>query len=135
MPRVFSAPWMKSLSDTWNSDSKMVENLSKVGFDANIGFGYIDGDRPRGFLEVRQGKVVNAGDYIAQSLDWDLRAKPEDWRLWMTEGFGLTRLGFTTATGRLRFVEGNYRQMVRNPALARPFLRIFELMAEIETEW
>lgn len=135
MPRVFSAPWMKSLADAWNGDGKMVDDLTKVGFDGNIGFGYIDGERPRGFLEVRQGKVVNAGDYIAQELDWDLRAKPEDWQLWMTEGFGLARLGFTTATGRLRFVAGNYRQMVRNPALARPFLRIFELMAAIETDW
>lgn len=135
MTAVFSAPWMNDLASAWNGDPKMVDDLRRVGFDAGIAFGFIGEDRPRGFMEVRQGQVLKAGAYIGQELDWDLRAKPEDWRLWLTEGFGLKRLGFTTATGRLRFVTGNYRQMVRNPALARPFLHIFELMADIETDW
>jgi len=135
MHTLFSTIWMEALAAAWNADDKMLHNLTENGFDAEIGFGFIGADRPIGYLKISGGAVVLAGLYGHQTLDWDLRASPENWRLWLTEGFGLKRLGFTTATGKLRFVTGNYRQMVRNPSLARPFLRVFELMAAVDTDW
>lgn len=135
MSPLFSPDWMTALASAWNGDHQMLENLTEAGFDAIICFGYIGGLQPLGYLEIHNGAVVNAGGYNGQQPDWDLRASRENWQLWLTEGFGLKRLGFSTATGRLRFIAGNYRQMIRNPALARPFLRVFELMSEVETRW
>jgi len=135
MHTLFSAAWMEALAATWNADEKMLNNLIESGFNAEIGFGFIADERAMGYLKINNGAVVFAGLCGQQTLEWDLRASPENWQLWLTEGFGLKRLGFTTATGKLRFVRGNYRQMIRNPSLARPFLRVFELMGEVETAW
>ena len=135
MQPLFSAAWMEALAAAWNADGKMLENLTENSFDAEIGFGFIGDDRPTGYLKISGGAVVVAGLHGHQTLDWDLRASRENWQLWLTEGFGLKRLGFTTTTGKLRFVKGNYRQMIRNPSMARPFLRVFELMGEVDTDW
>ena len=132
---LFSAAWMEALATAWNTDGQMLENLIESNFDAEIGFGFIDDDRPIGYLKISSGAVVVAGLHGHQTLDWDLRASHENWRLWLTEGFGPNRLGFTTATGKLRFVKGNFRQIVRNPSMARPFLRVFELMGSLDTDW
>ena len=99
MATLFSEPWMQALADAWNADQAMRADLGEHAFDACIGFGYKDQPRAAGYLEVRSGRVVHAGAYSGQALDWDLRAAQDDWRLWLTEGFGLKRLGFTTATG------------------------------------
>jgi len=135
MHPLFSAAWMETLAAAWNTDGKMLDNLMENGFDAEIGFGFTDHQRPSGYLKISGGAVTVAGLHGHQSLDWDLRASEENWQLWLTQGFGLNRLGFATATGKLRFVKGNYRQMIRNPSMARPFLRVFELMGEIDTDW
>jgi hypothetical protein len=86
---------------------------------------------PRGLLVIANGLAAHAGRYDGGALDWDLRAHPDKWRSWIESGFGITRLGPAVATGTLEFVSGNYRQMIRNPALSHPFLHHFELMSTI----
>ncbi len=131
MGEMFSNGWMQTLQSKWNADPEIVEPLSRVGFSARIAYGFKGSDTPHGILVIENGKVIDAGSYVDGPLDWDLRAEPADWRKWIKEGFGLTKLGPAVATGALQFVKGNYRQMIRNPTLSHPFLQHFKLMTEI----
>jgi hypothetical protein len=63
-----------------------------------------------------------------------LRASLDSWKEWIEKGFGLTRLGVAVATGKLKFLTGDYRRMLHTPSMAGPFLRSFELMQEVKTE-
>jgi len=135
MPQLFSDAWMEALGKAWNSDPKMLENLQKVQFDSTIGYGYKDESKPRGVLVVKAGKVVHGGAYTDQELNWDLRADLVSWENWIKNGFGLARLGKATTSGELKFVIGDYRQMVKNIRLSVPFLRHFDLMQGLDTQF
>lgn len=135
MAQLFSDAWMNALGAAWNKDPKITQNLEKVEFDSTIGYGYKDESKPRGVLVVKGGKVVHGGAYTDQELNWDLRADLASWQNWLKKGFGLARLGKATTTGELRFVVGDYRQMVKNIKLSVPFLRHLDLMGELETEF
>ncbi|GMR20737.1 MAG: hypothetical protein BMS9Abin36_1333 [Gammaproteobacteria bacterium] len=124
-----------SFARIWNSDKEIRGNLAKAGFTATIVYGYQDEDRPRGVLIVENGKVTVAGEYTSQKPNWDLRADLEHWQRWIMGGFGLVNLGTAAATGQLKFIEGDYRQMVRDARLASPFLKHFELMTKVKTEF
>lgn len=131
MGELFSETWMRQLQQKWNAATDIVEPLQKADFSARIGYGFKGEDTPRGILVIEHGRVIGAGNFDGGSLDWDLRATPEKWAGWLQEGFGLTKLGPAVATGALQFVTGNYRQMIRNPALSNPFLHHFDLMREV----
>lgn len=135
MAKLFSGDWMRELSAAWNADKEITSKLANAHFHATIGYGFLGEDTPRGVMIVDSGRVVAAGKYDRQDLNWDLRADPQDWQRWIVNGFGLTNLGTAVALGKLKFVEGDYRNMVRNPTLAGPFLRHFELMGRIKTEY
>jgi hypothetical protein len=135
MSQLFSESWMRTLKEKWNAEPKVYEPLGKAGFEARIGYGFEGEDTPRGIISIVGGKIVAAGNYSNEKLDWDLRASPESWKLWLEQGFGLTRLGPAVAMRKLQFVEGNYRQMIRNPALSHPFLYHFDLMTSIRTTY
>jgi hypothetical protein len=126
---------MQEFSRAWNANDEIVNNLSNAGFSAIVGFGYPDEQTPRGVIQVHNGKVSFAGNYSDEKLDWDMRADIEDWRTWLTEGFGIARLGVSVASGKLKFLKGDYRSMIRNPKLASPFLKHFELMGGIKTDF
>lgn len=131
MGELFSQAWMQRLQEKWNATSSIVDPLQEADFSARIGYGFKGEDTPRGILVVEQGRATEAGNFDGGPLDWDLRADPEKWAGWIEGGFGLTKLGPAVATGALQFVSGNYRQMIRNPALSNPFLQHFELMREV----
>jgi len=135
MSVLFSQDWMQAFGNAWNKDAKMVETLSKADFTTIIGFGFTNEDKPRGAIEVLQGKVAACGSYAGQPLVWDLRASISDWEEWLTKGFGLAKLGVAVSSGRLKFNSGDYRQMIRKPELASPFLHHFEIMSGIPTEF
>lgn len=131
MYELFSDAWMKQLQKRWNAAADITVPLAAANFSARIAYGFKGDDRATGMLVIEQGHVVEAGDYDGSPLDWDLRAEADKWLHWIEGGFGLTKLGPAVATGALQFASGNYRQMIRNPSLANPFLHHFELMQEI----
>lgn len=135
MALLFSDAWMDALGKAWNRDEKMLSNLEKADFNSIIGYGYKDEARPRGVLIVNSGKVVHGGAYTDQELNWDLRADLKSWESWIKSGFGLAKLGKATTSGELQFAIGDYRQMVRNIKLSVPFLRHFDLMQSLTTEF
>ncbi len=131
MSQLFSDTWMKQLQERWNASNDITTPLAEAGFSARIAYGFKGEDNAAGMLVIENGVVTQAGDYDGGALDWDLRAAPEKWQAWIEEGFGLTKLGPAVATGALQFASGNYRQMIRNPSLANPFLQHFTLMQDI----
>ncbi|MEE8389127.1 MAG: hypothetical protein V3R65_11165 [Acidiferrobacterales bacterium] len=133
--KLFSNEWMAELAKLWNTDPKMTSNLVKVNFYSYIGYGFDGEENPRGFIFVNEGKVITEGAWNGEELNWDLRASRESWKKWMTEGFGLLRLGKAITTGELKFNKGDYRQMVSNVKLSVPFLRHLELMGKIKTDY
>jgi hypothetical protein len=132
MSELFSEAWMKQLQDKWNATKEITTPLAAAGFSARIAYGFKGDAQATGLLVIENGIVAKAGNYDGGALDWDLRAVPEKWLGWIEEGFGLTKLGPAVATGALQFATGNYRQMIRNPSLANPFMHHFKLMQEIE---
>jgi len=132
MNQLFSETWMNSLKNEWNKSPQIYEPLQKVSFTSRIGYGFKGEARARGFITIVNGLVQNAGAMDDEKLlDWDLRASPENWATWIEKGFGLTKLGPAIATNSLEFAKGNYRQMIGNPSLSKPFLEHFKLMGII----
>jgi len=135
MAKIFSDAWMKKFAELWNADKEMIEKLSAVNFSSTIGFGSSEDDTPAGIVEVANGKIIYAGDFKGQTLDWDMRADMESWKEWLTDGFGFNKLGVAVSSGKLQFLNGDYRKMIRNPNMAGPFLRHFELMSNLDTDF
>ena len=135
MAKLFSQEWMQAFAGAWNADEDMISNLAAANFCSCIGFGWIGDIIPAGVIEVQQGKVIHVGGYNSQTIDWDLRADMDTWQDWIQNGFGLSKLGVAVPSGKLKFLVGDYRKMVRNPKLAKPFLRHFELMTNLKTEF
>jgi len=135
MIKLFSEEWAKDFMVAWNADTELVNGLQAEGFNSVIAYGFVGEDKPRMAVAVVNGKAVSADKFSGQSPNWDLRATADDWRRWMVDGFGLTNLGTAVAMKKLRFEAGDYRQMIRNPGLARPFLHHFEIMGKIKTEF
>ncbi len=133
MRELFSEAWMKQLQERWNASTEVTTPLANAGFSARIAYGFKGEDAAKGLLVIENGFVTQAGAYDGGELDWDLRAVPEKWVIWIENGFGLTNLGPAVATGALQFSTGNYRQMIRNPSLANPFMHHFSLMQNIDT--
>jgi hypothetical protein len=122
---------MKQLQERWNASTEITTPLGEANFSARIAYGFKGDEQATGLMVIENGVVVSAGAYDGGELDWDLRADADKWMGWIEGGFGLTKLGPAVATGALQFATGNYRQMIRNPALANPFLTHFQLMQDI----
>ncbi|HEO64274.1 MAG TPA: SCP-2 sterol transfer family protein [Spirochaetes bacterium] len=129
---MFSDEWINKLKDAWNADPEVSGALEKAGFDTVIGAGYKDDNDPRVFFKVVKGKAVEAGLYNGQKLDWDMRANTDTWEAWAKDGVGLTGLGVALTTGKLKFKTGDYATMLKNPTLAGPFSKCFNLMQKIQ---
>lgn len=131
MEELFSREWAERFASQWNANSDMVMPLAAANFDSVIAFGFADDLHPAVQVEVKKGRVEQAGPYQASgspAADWDLRATPDQWTKWKKEGLGIAGLGVAVASGKLQFKSGDYRKMIRTPQLAGPFLKFFTLL-------
>lgn len=133
MSQLFSPEWTKELAALWNKDRQIQEDLGSIEFNSTVGFGMLSEEAPRVVMDIQEGAVQRVAVYEEGEIDWDLRAEEDDWRDWLTHGFGLERIGVMTASGRLRFLRGDHRKMLRTQEMARSFLRVFELMGRVKT--
>jgi hypothetical protein len=131
MPALFSDQWISLYRDAWNSDADLSGALAKIGFNSTIAYGFQGEDAPRCYIKVENGFVTASGPYTDQPLSWDLRATPADWDKWMSKGLGMMSLGIAYTTGKLKFKVGDYSAMVKNPAMAGPFIKSFTVMGKI----
>lgn len=135
MSPLFSDIWMKHFQDEWNKDAELTQSLEKINFSSNIGYGFPDENAPRGLIIIQQGRVIGAGFYQGQPLNWDLRAKEKHWLEWLNREVGTTGFALAYSTGKLKFIVGDYKSMVKMPEIARPFIKSFSAMGRACVFW
>ena len=128
MAELFSDEWMKSFMEAWNGEPELADELEKIGFGSVIAYGFDGEDQPRGVIEVQNGVVVSAGAYAGQTLNWDLRASRDNWETWLNKGISMMSLGMAYTTRKLKFKVGDYKAMIKDPRMAGPFIKSFEVM-------
>lgn len=129
--KLFDSAWMQKYMEEWNKDPDLSKHLNELNFSSVIGYGFPDEEKPRSCIVVEKGFVVEAGHYSNQALNWDLRARADHWKQWIGRELSSTGLGLAYTTGKLKFVEGDYKSMIKNPSMARPFIKSFTAMGRI----
>lgn len=131
MPALFSEEWMAGFAEAWNAEPDLGDALAKIGFNSVIGYGFPGEDTPRGYINVENGHVAASGAYDGQTMNWDLRASEADWEKWCNKGIGMMALGVAYTRGKLKFQTGDYGAMIKNPAMAGPFIKSFTVMGRV----
>ena len=131
MAELFSEDWMQAFGNAWNDNGDITGPLSEAGFNSVIGYGYPDDDTATGVIVVENGVATAAGSYGGEDLDWDIRASRAQWDKWLSKPPGMAGLGMAFTTGKLKFKVGDYKGMMKNPALAGPFVKSFGTMANV----
>ncbi|CAK0777296.1 conserved hypothetical protein [Gammaproteobacteria bacterium] len=131
MADLFSEAWMKRFGEEWNKEAKLTGDLAKINFASTIAYGFAGEAKPRGFIQVQNGQVVASGVYAGQTLNWDLRASPENWQKWIEKGLGMMALGMAYTTGKMKFQVGDYGAMIKEPRMAGPFIESFSVMGRV----
>jgi hypothetical protein len=60
-----------------------------------------------------------------------MRAAQKEWDKWTTKPLGMASMGMAFTTGKLKFVQGDFKAMIKNPSMAVPFVKSFGLMVDI----
>lgn len=131
MADLFSRDWMLKFMDEWNNESQLAKELAHIKFDSTIAYGFRNEPQPRGVIVVRKGKVISAGDFDGENLNWDLRAEPGDWKNWFNNPPGMMALGMAYTSGNLKFEQGDYASMIKDPRMAGPFVKSFAVMGRV----
>jgi putative sterol carrier protein len=134
MAELFSAEWMNQLKDAWNAEPEVHDKLAEIGFNSVITCGFKDEDQPRGVFVVENGECTRAGDYAGEAPDWDMRASRADWMKWVDKGLSMAGMGTAFAMGKLKFKQGDFKAMIKDPRMAGPFVKSFGLMQKIGAE-
>jgi len=132
MSVLFSAEWMADFGTAWNAEPSLGPALAKINFNSVIGYGYDGEDKPRGYINVVNGLVADSGAYDGQELSWDLRASQSNWEKWCKKGLGMMGLGMAYTARKLKFQVGDYGAMIKNPAMAGPFIKSFTVMGTVD---
>jgi len=131
MAELFSEEWMSAFMEAWNNEPDITSALEKIGFNSVIGYGFDGEDQPRGYIDVQNGTAVSAGAYGGQTLNWDLRASQENWQKWLKKGISMMSLGMAYTTRKLKFQVGDYTAMIKDPRMAGPFIKSFDVMGRV----
>jgi hypothetical protein len=131
MTDLFSPTWMQAFGEQWNAESELADALAKIHFNSAIAYGFTNDPHPLGVLIVQEGRVVAAGAYEGQTLNWDLRADREHWQKWKTKGLDMMGLSMAYITRKLQFYVGDYTAMVKDPRMATPFIKSFSVMTRV----
>ncbi|MEE9447626.1 MAG: hypothetical protein V3V09_06675 [Arenicellales bacterium] len=129
MSDLFTDDWMKSFMDEWNDEPDLSDALAKINFNSVIGYGFPGEDQPLGILVVEDGKATAAGSYDGQEMNWDIRAAEGQWEKWIGKPPGMMGLGAAFTTGKMKFVVGDYGAMIKDPRMAKPFIKSFSVMS------
>ncbi|MCK5719931.1 MAG: SCP-2 sterol transfer family protein [Thiomargarita sp.] len=131
MAELFSDAWMKSYMEEWNNEPELSDALAKINFSTTIGYGIKDDDKAKGIITIENGKVISAGAYNGEELNWDLRATEANWNKWLEKGLGMASLGAAYVGGKLKFKSGDYGAMIKEPRMAGPFVKSFTVMGRV----
>ena len=128
---MFNDEWMSKFQVAWNTEPGLASALEQIGFNSTIGYGFDGESQPAGVIEVENGKVVSAGSYNGQTLNWDLRASSGNWQKWASKPPGMMGLGMAYTSRKLKFLVGDYGAMIKDPRMAGPFIKSFSVMGKV----
>jgi len=128
---MFTSDWMDQYAQAWNNEPGLVDTLAQINFNSVIGYGFDGDDKPLGYINVQNGKVVESGAYDGQELNWDLRASQDNWSKWSKKPPGMVGLGIAYTTKKLKFSVGDYSAMIKDPRMAGPFIKSFGVMGKV----
>jgi len=131
MADIFTKKWMQKMANEWNKESELASELSNIGFNSTIAYGFDDEELPRGVLVIENGEAISGTVFEDQNLNWDLRASKENWRKWLTQPPGMMALGMAYTAQQLKFKKGDYTSMIKDPRMAGPFIKSFTVMARV----
>ena len=131
MAELFSDEWINKLKDAWNNDPDVKDKLAEINFNSTICCGFKGDDKPACVFVVENGEAVSAGLYNGEEPNWDMRADKKNWEKWMNKPLGMAGMGMAVTTGKLQFKTGDFKAMIKNPAMAGPFVKSFALMCNI----
>ena len=83
---------------------------------------------------VEKGDCARAGDWSGEEANWDMRGDRKDWMKWLQKPLGMTGMGMAFTTGKLKFLKGDFKAMIKDPRMAGPFVKSFALMSQIGGE-
>ncbi len=130
MPELFTKEWIDNYKKLWNSNEGIAEELATSGFNSVVAFGIDGEDQPRCVLTIANGEVIAAGAYKGESANWDLRASLDSWGYLLKKPPGLMKLGLAYTSRKLKFKQGDYAVMVKDPSLSAAFVKSFALMSK-----
>ena len=122
---------MNKFASAWNTEPALAAELAKIGFNTSLAYGFLNEDNPRGMLVIENGYAKEGMAYTGQTVNWDLRASQEDWTKWGKKPPGLMGLGMAYTSRKLRFKVGDYGAMIKDPRMAGPFIKSFEVMGRV----
>ncbi|MBF0444181.1 MAG: SCP-2 sterol transfer family protein [Magnetococcales bacterium] len=131
MADLFSEEWMTRFQAEWNKEPELADALAKINFTSTIAYGIEGEDNPRGVLVVEDGKAVKGAVYGGEELSWDLRASEDNWKKWIAKGLGMMGLGMAYTSRKLKFKVGDYGAMIKDPRMAKPFIKSFSVMGRV----
>ncbi len=131
MANLFSSEWMQAFRAAWNAEPELCGALEKIGFNSVIGYGVPGEANPRGVMVIENGKCAASGPYEGQALNWDLRAGEDTWNKWLASPPGMLGLGAAYTTGKIKFQVGDYAAMIKDPRMAGPFIKSFQVMSKV----
>ena len=73
---------MQSFQAAWNAEPALADALAQINFNSVIGYGFTNDAQPIGVITIENGHAVSAGAYNGETMNWDLRATPENWIKW-----------------------------------------------------
>lgn len=130
MPELFSDDWAQAYMQAWNNDPEITTTLKEAGFSSVVAFGFENDDAPAFVMTIDNGEIASVND--SEEVHWDLRANQESWQEMVAKPPGLMQLGIAYTSRKLRFLKGDYANMIKDPGLAGAFVRSFALMGKIE---
>jgi len=131
MAELFSEEWMQKYMQEWNNEPGLAKDLSNIGFNSTIAYGFDNEDTPRGVLTIEKGHAVSATGFNDQELNWDLRASQDNWQKWFKSPPGMMGLGMAYTSRKLKFIKGDYTAMLKDPRMAGPFIKSFSVMGRV----
>jgi hypothetical protein len=134
MAELFSDAWINELKDAWNNEPEVKDKLAEIGFSSVITCGFKDEENPRCVFNVENGVATSAGLWNGEAPNWDMRAKRDDWMKWVKKPLGMASMGMAVTTGKLKFNQGDFKSMIKDPRMAGPFVKSFGLMCDIGAE-
>ncbi len=128
---LFSEQWMQKFMAEWNNETSLANELAKINFNSTIAYGFDSEEKPRGVIHVNNGRIIRAGKYNGEKNNWDLRAKEATWKNWMKKEMGFMGIGAAYTTRKLKFIDGDYKTMIKDPRMAAPFIKSFVVMGRV----